>query len=166
MISKKTQEIKREKKRLKREKIDKTTNRYMINLAWGVWVIILLRLVESGYTSTDTVLQMPVTMKVFAGIFAAMSVALFICGGKNVLNKKSTFISYGIFTAVLALGSLWIGFYADIRNIIGAVLPSILNIDSRWWISRGPIVIVIAYLVVSLVWTAVKVALIEKGKQM
>lgn len=165
MISKKTQEIKREKKRLKREKIDKTTNQYMINLAWGVLVIILLRLVESGYTSTDTILQMPVTMKAFAGIFAAAAIALFVCGGKNVMDKKSTFIGYGIFASALALGSLWIGFYADIRSIIGSILPAVLNIDSRWWVSRGPIVIVVAYLVVTLIWTMVKVALIEKGKR-
>ncbi len=165
MVSKKTQELKREKKRLKREKIDKTTNQYMINLAWGVLVIILLRLVESGYTSADTVLQMPVTMKVFAGIFAVVAAGLFVCGGKNVAGKKSTFIGYGIFAVVLALGSLWIGFYADIRNVLGAVSPGILNIDSRWWVSRGPIVIVVAYLVVTLVWTTIKVALIEKGKR-
>ncbi len=165
MVSKKTQEIKREKKRLKREKIEKTTNQYMINLAWGILVIILLRFVETGYTSMDTVLQMPVTMKVFAGIFAAASIGLFICGAKNVLNKKEVFVGYGIFTAVLALGSLWIGFYSNIRNFLGAVSPGILNIDSRWWVSRGPIVLVVVYLVVTLIWTTIKVALIEKGKK-
>ncbi len=165
MVSKKTQDIKREKKRLKREKIDKTTNQYMINLAWGVLVIILLRLVETGYTSADTVLQMPVTMKALAAVFAVVAAGMFVCGGKNVLDKKSTFMGYGMFAVVLALGSLWIGFYADIRNLLGAVSPAVLNIDSRWWVSRGPIVIVVAYLVITLIWTTVKVSLIEKGKR-
>ncbi len=165
MVAKKGQDIKREKKRLKREKIDKTTNQYMITLAWGVLVIILLRLVESGYTSASTVLTMPTTMKVFAGVFAALAAALFVCGAKNLLNKKSLFLGYGTFSAVLAVGSLWIGFYSKIRLVLGEISPAILNIDSRWWVSRGPIVIVIAYLVVMLIWTTVKVAMIEKGKQ-
>ncbi len=165
MVSKKTQELKREKKRLKREQIDKTTNGYMIKLAWGILVIILLRFVESGYTSVDTVLQMPTTMKIFAAIFALAAVGLFICGAKNVLKKKEAFTGYGIFACVMALGSLWIGFYANVRNLLGASMPAILNIDSRWWISRGPIVIVIAYLAVELIWTAIKVAMIEKGKK-
>ena len=81
------------------------------------------------------------------------------------MDKKSTFIGYGILASALALGSLWIGFYNDIRRIIGSILPAVLNIDSRWWVSRGPIVIVVAYLVVTLIWTMVKVALIEKGKR-
>ncbi len=164
MVSKKAQELKREKKRAKREKIDKTTNQYMVNLAWGVLVIILLRLVESGYNSMDTVLQMPVTMRVFSGIFAVLAVGLFVCGGKNVWNKKSAFLGYGAFAVAMALTSLWIGFYADIRNFFGEIAPSVLNADSRWWISRGPIVVVVVYLVVTLIWTAIKVALIEKGK--
>ncbi len=165
MVAKKGQEVKREKKRIKREQIDKTTNRYMINLAWGVFVIILLRLVESGYTSVDTVLQMPVCMKVFAGIFGVLAIGLFVCGSKNLLMKKTMFYGYSAFSLVMALGSLWIGFYANIRNFIGEISPGILVIDSRWWVSRGPITLVIAYLVVTLVWTAVKVALIEKGKR-
>ncbi len=164
MVAKVNQELKREKKRAKREQIDKATNGYMINLAWGILVIILLRFVEGGYSSADTVLQMPTTMKVFAGIFGALAIGLFICGGKNVLNKKSTFINYGIFTLVLALASLWIGFYASIRNLVGEVVPAALNLRSDWWYSKSFIILVVAYLVVTLIWTAVKVSLIEKGR--
>ncbi len=164
MVAKINQELKRERKRIKRERIDKATNGYMINLAWGILVIILLRFVESGYSSSNTILQMPAIMKTFAGIFAALAVGLFVCSSKNLLGRRSTFSGYAFFSLVLALGSLWIGFYASIRNVVGAILPSVLNLRSDWWYSKGPIVLVVAYLVVTLIWTAVRVSLIEKGK--
>ncbi len=164
MVSKTNQELKRERKRVKREHIDKTTNRYMVNLAWGILVIILLRFVETGYSSSNTILQMPTIMKSFAGVFGTLAIGLFVCGGKNLLGKKSVFLGYATFALVLALGSLWIGFYASIRNVVGELMPAMLNIRSDWWYSKGPIVIVVAYLVVTLIWTAIKVSLIEKGK--
>jgi hypothetical protein len=162
----KNQEIKRERKRAKREKIDKTVNGYMINLAWGIFVIILLRFVETGYSSGDTVLQMPVIMKVLAGVFGLGAAALFVCGGLNVLNQKSRFVGYGVFVLILAFGSLWIGFFPQIRNLMMGINPGLADVDSRWWISRGPIVLVAAYLVLTLVLTAVKITLIEKGKKL
>lgn len=164
MVAKINQDIKREKKRAKRASIDKATNGYMINLAWGIFLIIILRFVESGYSSGDTVLMMPVLMKVLAGVFAALAVLLFVFGNKNK-KYKSRLFGYGFFAAALALGSLWIGFFPQIRMFLGSINESILNIDSRWWISRGPIILVAVYLVVTLVLTAVKIALIEKGKK-
>lgn len=162
----KSQELKRERNRARREKIDKTVNGYMINLAWGILVIILLRFVETGYSSGDTVLQMPLIMKVLAGVFGLGAAALFVCGGMNVLNKKSTFIGYAIFVLVLVLGSLWIGFFPQMRSLLVGINPGLANVDSRWWISRGPIVLVVAYLVITLVLTAIKITLIEKGKKL
>ena len=79
MVAKANQEIKRERNRAKRAQIDKATNGYMINLAWGVLVIILLRFVETGY-SGNMVLSMPVILRVMAGIFAVAAVGLFVCG--------------------------------------------------------------------------------------
>ncbi|MBR5614915.1 MAG: hypothetical protein IKW64_06440 [Clostridia bacterium] len=163
MVAKANQEIKRERNRAKRAQIDKATNGYMINLAWGVLVIILLRFVETGY-SGNMVLSMPVILKTMAGIFAAAAVGLFVCGKLKVLDKACTFYKYCAFAAVLALGSLWIGFFAQIRNILGGINESLLLVDSRWWVSRGPIVLVAAYLVITLIWTAIKVAKLEKGK--
>ena len=165
MVAKMGQEAKREKNRLKRAKIDSTTNGYMINLAWGVFVIILLRFVETGYLSADTVLTMPVLMKTFAAIFAAVAIGLFACGKINLANHKKKFYRYCAFSAVLAIGSLWIGFFNDIRNFFVGINPAIANVDSRWWISRGMITIVAIYLVVTLILTTVKITLIEKGKK-
>lgn len=166
MVAKMGQEAKRAKNREKRAKIDKITNGYMINLAWGIFLIILFRFVESGYSSGSTVLMMPILMKVLAAVFAVAAAALFVCGGKNVRGKKSLFMNYGAFAVVLALASLWIGFFPEIRMAIGNINAAVLNVDSRWWISRGPIVLVVVYLVVTLILTAIKIALIEKGKKL
>ncbi len=161
----KSQEAKRERNRLKRAKIDSTTNGYMINLAWGVFVIILLRFIESGYMSADTVLTMPILMRTFAGLFAASAIGLFVCGKLNLANCKKRFYGYSAFALVLAIGSLWIGFFSYIRNFFVGINPSLANLDSRWWISRGMITIVAIYLVVTLIMTTVKITLIEKGKR-
>lgn len=165
MVAKMGQEAKRERNREKRAKIDLTTNQYMITLAWGIFVIILLRFVETGYSSADTVLAMPTLMKSFAGIFAVVSVGLCVCGKLNLANKKRTFWGYAAFALVLALGSLWIGFFSNIRNFFIKLNPALVSVDSRWWISRGPIVAVAVYLVITLIWTTVKIAMIEKGKK-
>ncbi len=162
MVTKTKQEIKRENKRQKRQKIDKITNLYMINFAWGIFIIILLRFVETGYSSSSTILKMPIIMKTFAAVFAAASIGLLVCGKMNIKNKKDKFYNYFWLLIVMAAASLCIGFYSNIRNLFLNVSPALSNLDSRWWISRGFIVAIAAYLVITLIITAVKVALIEK----
>ncbi len=164
-VAKSNQELKREKQREKRQSLDRLTNRFMINLAWGIVGIVALRFVENGYGSASTILQMPTTMKVFAGIFAVLAVGLFVCGRFNVLKNTCRCYNYAIFSAVIALISLWIGFYAQIRLFFVNIIPALGGLDSRWWISWGPIAAVIIYLVVMLIWTGVRVAVIEKGKK-
>ena len=156
------QEIKREKKRQKRQKIDSITNSYMINFAWGIFIIILLRFVETGYSSAGTILKMPIIMKTFAALFAAGAIGLLVCGKMNLKNKKEKFYNYFWFLILMAAASLCIGFYSNIRNLFLNIIPALSNLDSRWWISRGFIVAIAAYLVVTLIITAVRVALIEK----
>lgn len=165
MVAKISAETKRERNRQKRAKIDATTNKYMINLAWGIFVIILLRFVESGYSSANTVLAMPVVMKSMAVVFGVLGIGLLVCGKLNLLTRKDLFYGYGAFCLALMAGSLWIGFFSDIRNFFVGINPALSDVDSRWWISRGPIVFVAIYLVATFIFTAIKVALIEKGKK-
>ena len=164
MVAKAAQEAKRERNRAKRAKIDLITNKYMINLSWGIFVIILLRFVESGYMSTNTVLTMPGLMKTCAVIFAVAAAGLFACGKMNIAKRKGLFYGYSAFAFVLTLGSLWIGFFGSIRNFFVELYPALINLDSRWWISRGPIVLIAVYLIVTLILTTIKVALVERGK--
>ena len=162
MVSKTNRDLKREKKRQKRQKIDNITNLYMINFAWGIFIIILLRFVETGYSSASTILKMPVIMKSLAAVFAAIAIGLLVCGKMNIKNKKDKFYNYFWLSILMAAGSLCIGFYSSIRNLFLNLSPALSTLDSRWWISRGFIVVIAAYLVITLIITAVKVALIEK----
>ena len=95
--------------------------------------------------SVDMIASMPLTMKVFAVIFGVIGVGLLVCGKMNIREKGKKCYGYGVFALVLAVGSAWIGFYAKIRNILGNISPAILNLDSRWWISWGPIIAVVVY---------------------
>ena len=105
-------------------------------------------------------------LKVFAGIFAVLAVALFVCGIKKVLNNKSRWYHYTIFSAVLAVVSLWMsGYWVKIRSLVVSIVPGIAPIHSGWWCSWGPILGIIVYLAVALIWTAIRVAMIEKGKK-
>ncbi len=163
MSAKLNQTAKKEKKMAKREKIDKATNKFMINLSWGILVIILIRIIENGFTGS-AVLVMPTVMKVLAVVFALIATGLFVCGKMSVLKNKQRVYDYAIFTVALTVGSLIIGFYSKIRLIAGGISPQLLNVDSRWWFSWGLIVGVVAYLVVMFVWTFVRIALIERKK--
>lgn len=162
-MAKTHQQIKREKNREKRTRIEKTTNWYMVNLAWGIFTIILIRMVENGYDAGH-VFEVQNALKIFAGVFAVIAVGLFVCGKLNLLNRKHTFVGYGVFSGVLALGSLWEGYFAQIRNVFVNINPLFGGFDSSWWFSKLPIAIVVAYLVAALVWTAVRIACLEKGK--
>ena len=163
-VAKSNDELKREKKREKRQLLDRLTNRFMINLSWGVAGIVALRVIERGYSSSDTILQMPVIMKVFAGIFAVLAIALAVCGKMKVIKNTTRCYDYAIFTGVVALTALWIGFYDKIIFFVRNVLNITVN-DSRWFISWGLIVGIVIYLVLMLVWTVIRVTMIEKGKK-
>lgn len=164
-VSNEEKNLKRQKKREKQEAIERTTNRYMINLMWGIVGILVLRLVEKGYNSLATILQMPTIMKIVAGVFAVIAVALFVLGKVKVIKNTKRCYDYAVFTAVIAVVSLWIGFYAKIRLFVINFLPYFKPFDSRFWYSWLPMAAIIVYLVVALIWTIVKLAKIEKDKK-
>lgn len=162
--AKSNQEIKRERRRERRESVDRLTNGYMINLAWGILGIVALRFVESGYSSADTVLVMPLAMKILAAVFAAAAICLFVLGGTGVIKNRRRANNYGIFAVALTVVSAWIGFFQQIRLAAVKLIPQLYSVDSRWWISWGPITLLVIYLVAALIWTGIRVAAIEKGK--
>lgn len=163
-VAKSNQEIKKEKRREKNVKIDKITNMYMINLAWGILAIVLLRAVEAGYASADTILIMPALMRTVAVVFALGAAALAVCTKVGILKNTARGYNYAIFTGVVAAVAACIGFFAKIRMLIVGVIPALAGLDSRWWISWGWVALIVVYLVAALVWTALRAAKIEKGK--
>lgn len=163
-VAKSNQEIKKEKRREKSERIERITNMYMINLSWGILAIVLLRAIESGYGSADTILVMPAVMKSAAAILAIAAAALFACAKTGTLKNTSRAKNYAIFSLVAAVVSACIAFFAKIRMAVCGIIPALTSVDSRWWISWGWVALIVVYLVAALVWTAVTVARVEKGK--
>lgn len=163
-VAKSEMERKREKRRIKREKIDKLTNWYMINLSWGVLGIIALSFVENLFGNAETILSAPVIMKVVGVVFAALAIAIFAVSrlGKFKNTKRAT--NYSIFMGVIALISLWIGFYANIRSILISVIPALSSLRSEWWYVWGFRYLIAIYLIAAFVVVTVKTALYAKGK--
>lgn len=163
-ISKSDVMAKREKRRAKKERIDKLTNWFMINLSWGVVGIIALGFVETAFSNPSTVLTAPTVMKWLAAVFFVLAAVLYLLGKFGVLKNKKRATDYSIFLAVLTLVSLWIGFYAPIRNFVIAIIPALKNLRSEWWYAWSLRYILIAYLVVAFIVVAIKTTLAEKGK--
>lgn len=162
-VSKSDIEQKRAKRRAKKEKIDRLTNWYMINLSWGVLGFIALGFIESGFANSATVLEMPLIMKVFAAVFFVGAVLLFALGKKGVIKNGRRAKDYSVFLGVLTFISLWIGFYAQIRMAIVSVIPALKDLSSEWWYSRGFRYLLIAYLVVGFIVVTVKTSKAAKG---
>lgn len=163
-LSKTDMERKREKRRAKKEKIDKLTNWYMINLSWGVLCFIALGIVENLYGNTSTVLTAPIAMKIVGVVLAVLAVALFVLGKTGVIKNTKRANHYSIFVGIAALVSLWIGFYAVIRNAVIAVVPALSGIRSEWWFAWGFRYLIGVYLIVAFIVVTVKTALAAKGK--
>lgn len=152
MAAKMNQNLKREKKAEKRRKIDKITNWFMISMSWGILLIIVLLYMQNILVANPGVLIIP-------GIILALGAAvLFVCGKLNVIKNTSRAYNNAIFTAVLAVGSFLIAFYPKIRLVVGT------GLDSRWWVTWAPITVILVYLAVAFVLTAVGVARVERKK--
>lgn len=146
------QNLKREKKLARKAKIDKATNRFMINLVWGIVLIIALLYMQ------NVLVINPGIMKIPAIVFAVAAVALFVCGKLEIIKNKGRAYDYSVFTAVLTVGSLIIAYYTKIRLVVGT------GLDSRWWVTWAPVTLIVAYLVFAFIWTAVTVARAERNK--
>lgn len=152
VMAAKIDQTKRQKKVEKRMKVDKITNWLMINLAWGILSLIILRYLET------TIMIYPTRMLIPAIGFGVISVALFVLGGVKVIKNKVRAFNYGIFSAVAAIFCLYLTFFAKIRYALGAFG------DTRWWMSWGPSLAIAVYLLGAFVFTAIKITKIEKSK--
>lgn len=163
-VSKSDIELKRVKRRERKEKIDKLTNWYMINLSWGILGFIALGFIESGYSNSATVLEMPIIMKILAAVFFVGAAALAMLGKCGIIKNKKRAFDYSAFLGVLTLVSLWIGFYANIRMAAVSLIPALKDIRSEWWYSRGFRYLLAIYLIVGFVVVTVKTSKAAKGK--
>ena len=163
-ISKSDIALKREKRREKRERIDKLTNWFMINLSWGVLGLIVLRFVESAYSNVSTVLTAPIVVRILAAVFLICGAVVFGISKSGKIKNVGRAKNYSIFLGVLTLISLWLGFWVQIRNVVIAVIPALSSLRSEWWYVWSLRYLLVAYLVVAFVVVTVKTTLAEKGK--
>lgn len=160
-ISKSDVELKRNKRREKKEKIDKLTNWYMINLSWGVLGLIALGFVESAFSGLY-INTVPTVMKVLAALFFVFAAVLFVLGKTNVIKNTKRANNYSIFMAVVGLAGLWIGFYAKIRNLVVGIIPSLGYLRSEWWYAWSIRYALVLYLVVAFIVITIKTTLAER----
>jgi len=163
-ISKSDIALKREKRRAKKERIDKLTNWFMINLSWGVLGLIILGFIESAYSNVSTVLTAPIVVRILAGVFFVCGAVMFGLFKAGKIKNADRAKNYSIFLGVLTLISLWLGFWVQIRNIVIAVIPALANLRSEWWYVWSLRYLLVAYLVVAFIVVTVKTTLAEKGK--
>ncbi len=160
-ISKSDVELKRNKRREKKEKIDKLTNWYMINLSWGVVGLIALGFVESAYGGLY-INTVPTVMKVLAALFFVFAVVLFALGKTHVIKNTKRANNYAIFMGVVGLASLWIGFFAKIRNFVVGIIPALASLRSEWWYAWSIRYVLVAYLVVAFIVITIKTTLADR----
>ncbi len=148
-------------KETKRERNEKLTNRYMIQLSWGVLGIIAFVLIYNASKNADTLVMIQPLAWILTGVFTAGAFLLWVLGKTGIINNTDRAYNYAIFTSVCALFSLWLALYNRLRMIMEDVLQAItqnptLIVDSYWNV-RIPIILIVAYLVIAFIVFAVKV---------
>ncbi len=146
------------KKMTQKERNERLTNWYLINLTWGITGIIALLLISKGYNKASTILAMQPMMWALTAIFAIAAIALFSIGKA----KNSARISnYAVFSSVCGLVALWVALYNKIRPLLENVVRTVLSNPnltvSSYWNVRIPMIAIAIYLIVSFIWFAVKV---------
>ncbi len=146
------------KKMTQKERNEKLTNWYLINLTWGITGIIVLLLISKGYNNASTILAMQPMMWAFTAIFAIAAIALFAIGKA----KNSARISnYAVFSGICGFVALWVALYNKIRPLLENVVRTVLSNPnltvSSYWNVRIPMIAIAIYLVVSFIWFAIKV---------
>ncbi len=176
MAVKTNQALKKQRKLEKKAKVDKITNWFMINLAWGIFGFIILRYMHNPLmTDWDDFVTgdkgpVKTTLTVLAVIVGIVAVALivlrFVMNKKDIkfFKNKSRVLNYGIFLAVVALVLAYLGSWNLVRLFMVDMLPFLGKLDTSFWISGGLSYAIGIYLAVAFIYTAVRVAIIEKKK--
>ena len=183
MAVKTNQALKKQKKLEKQAKVDKVTNWFMINLAWGVFGFIVLR-----YMSNPLMTDYENTFKaglgkfaIFFGIVAVLLLVWGILGKCKVLkdDKQSKDIcaklargskrafNYGIFTVVVTAVFYYLSVYNEVRYFILNKFAWLYDTPfqlQEWWTTNGLSYAIGIYLLGAFIYTAVKIAIIEKKK--
>lgn len=151
-------EYSREEKLIQREnnikKQDKLTNWFMINIAYIIIGYFLIKLIEKGYNSTDTILYMEgICWWIFGG-FLFVSAVLFALYF-TIFKNKTRLRNYGTMFACSSFGGLYLALYNKIRLLVIAVIPQFERINSNFRI-WSLLALLGVYTVISGIWYGVK----------
>lgn len=137
------------------EKNEHLTNRFMIQLTWGIVGILALFVIRQGYRSPAVSIYMQPIFWITTGFFAILALLLFTMSRLEKTSHKERFFNYSIFGLVCTLVSLWFALYNQIRPLLEALLVNIsgqagLTLNTFWSI-RIPLYGIILYLVAALI---------------
>lgn len=150
MAVKTNQELKRKKKAEKKAKVDKITNWFMINMAWGVLGFIVLRYMSNSLiydynAETGAMDGFKAGLGKFAIVLGVLAIILLVWGIltklnvvkssdrtkpclKKLFSNPQRFINYGIFTAVIAVIAFYLSVYVKARaGFLGLINPDFIT---------------------------------------
>jgi len=150
-----------EKTMSKRERNERLTNRYMIQLTWGViGILAFIGIYRASLNPNSLVMIQPFAW-VMTAVFALGAIVLVVLGKIGVIENASRAYNYSILSGVCAVFALWLALYNKIRMILEDMVQTVFNnpnlIVSSYWNVRIPIILIVAYLVISFIVFAVKV---------
>lgn len=150
-----------ETKITKRERNEKLTNRYMVQLTWGIVGILIFILVYRACLKPSTLVMVQPFAWVMTAVFPISAIVLTFLGKSGVIKNKSRAYNYAIFTGVCTFFALWLALFNKLRMVLESLARTILNnpniMVSSYWNVRIPIILIVAYLVISFIVFAIKV---------
>ncbi len=145
----------------RRERNDKLTNWYMINLSWGVVGILILQFINMGYKNISMLPYMQIIMWVLFGVLAVAGVVVYALGKKGIIKNSSRATNYAIMLGVSALVGLWLALYNKIRVILEEILKVISRNEgfsvTSYWNVYIPMTAIGIYLVIAFIYYIVNI---------
>ena len=99
-----------ETKITKRERNEKLTNRYMVQLTWGIVGILIFILVYRACLKPSTLVMVQPFAWVMTAVFPISAIVLTFLGKSGVIKNKSRAYNYAIFTGVCTFFALWLAY--------------------------------------------------------
>ncbi len=150
---------KKEKSIQRKQKRERLTNQYMIQMSYGLLGIVILYAMTSLYKNVNTLPYMYYINWIIFGIFTVLAVAFIWAGAAKKSNRLK---NYGCMFVGCSLVALWMSLYNIIRPVMQNILRNLagneaLNLDS-FWVTRVPMIAIVIYLVIAFIVYCIRVS--------
>ena len=156
-----TYEERKARRQEKYKKKEELTNKYMLDLTWGVVGILALLVLRAMYKNVSTLVHMQTITWVLTGLCAVGAVVVFCLGKSGKIKKSASAKYYSILLIACTVVCLWLSLFNIIRPVMESVARTIFGnpsiIVTSYWNIRIPVIAIVAYLVVAFVIYAIKV---------